>query len=297
MKVLGIEENFLAVGEELSSFEHSGVVIQSLPYEYTSSYHSGSAKGPEAILKASHFVELFDEEVDFETIKRTGGIATLQALDFGDKVDADAVELIRSHTADLLKLEKFVVSLGAEHTVTLGIIQAFKEFFKDFCILQIDAHSDLRASYNDNIYSHASVMARCLELGVPITQVGIRAQSIEERKVCRTHDHVHTFYAHEVHENEDWVKDVLRTLKKKVYVTLDADGFDPSVIPSVGTAEPNGLTWKQGTDLLKKVAKKHEIIGFDLVEVMPREGDTSSEYTCAKLIYRLLGYIFQNKNH
>src|SRR5688572_29894629 len=155
MKVLGSEDNFLAItDDELCSFENSRFVIQQIPYEHTSSYLAGSAKGPGAIVEASHFVELYDEELGKETF-RYGGIATLSPIDFGNLTDAAAIELIEESTDKLLDQGKFVVSLGAEHTVTLGLVKSHLKKHADFTVLQLDAHSDLRFSYNDNIYSHA----------------------------------------------------------------------------------------------------------------------------------------------
>lgn len=294
MQVLGTDQNFLALEEKFSSYSNSPVVIQSLPYEHTSSYRTGSAAGPEALLKASHFVEFYDEELDQETVFDIGGIATLPPLDFQGAVDKAAMEKIADSTRALLNDGKFVVSIGAEHTVTFGILQAFTEKFgSDFSILQIDAHSDLRDAYHGNPYSHASVMARCLELGVSLTQVGIRAQCVEESLVCKNNPRVTTLYAHQLDADGEWMKTVLKSLKENVYITVDADGFDPSVMPSVGTAEPNGLTWNQATRLLKKVCAKRKILGFDVLEFMPRESDTLTEYNCAKLTYKMIGYIFR----
>lgn len=296
MKSVDIERNFLALPEVLSAYETSPVVIQSLPYEHTSSYKSGSAKGPEAMLAASHYVEFYDEELDIETVEKIGGICTLEPLDFDGKTDGDAIELIAESTRALLNDNKFIVSFGAEHTVTYGVVKALVEQYgNDFSILQIDAHSDLRAAYQGNPYSHASVMHRCLDLGVQITQIGIRAQCIEESVICKNDPHVTTIYAHQMDEEGDWMKTALSALKPKVYITIDADGFDPSVMPSVGTPEPNGITWKQATKLLRKVASKREVLSFDVVEMLPRESDTLTEYNCAKLAYKLMGYIFRKR--
>ena len=296
MTSLDIERNFLALPEELSAYSTSPVVIQSLPYEHTSSYKTGSAKGPDAILAASHYVEFYDEELDIETVDKIGGICTLSPLDFEGSVDADAIDKIAESTMTLLQDNKFIVSFGAEHTVTFGVVKALVEQYgNDFSILQIDAHSDLRAAYQGNPYSHASVMHRCLDLGVHITQIGIRAQCIEESVICKNNPNVTTIYAHQMDEEGDWMKTALSSLKSKVYITIDADGFDPSVMPSVGTPEPNGVTWKQATKLLRKVASKREVMSFDIVEMLPRETDTLTEYNCAKLAYKLIGYIFRKR--
>jgi agmatinase len=156
--------------------------------------------------------------------------------------------------------------------------------------LQIDAHSDLRASYHGNKYSHASVMARVHELGVPLTQIGIRAQCIEESEHIKKSKDIHTFYAHQVRNNANWAKDALKTLGKNVYISIDADGFDPSIVPAVGTAEPNGMLWNETLSFLKTVFETRNVIGFDVVEIAPRKGDILTEYTMAKLVYKLIGF-------
>ena len=293
MNALPTDENFLAITDaKYYSYENSKVVIQSLPYEYTSSYLSGSAKGPGAIINASQFVELYDEELDQETYLKTG-IATLPPVDFKNKVDLDAVTLIEQETEKLLQDDKFVVSLGAEHTVTFGIVRAFARKYSDLTILQLDAHSDLRHSYHDNLYSHASVMARINEIGLTICQAGIRAQCIEEAVLIKNSKNIHTFYAHQIRTNPLWIPELVDRLGNNVYITIDADGFDPSIMPAVGTAEPNGLFWNETLDLLRKVCAERNVVGFDIVECAPMEGSTLSEYTLAKLAYRILGYVFK----
>ncbi|MCX6291794.1 MAG: agmatinase [Bacteroidetes bacterium] len=295
MKSLPSAANFLGIEEsELCSYEQSKVVIQSAPYEHTSSYLEGSAKGPKAIIDASHFVEFYDEELDVETYRHCG-IATLEEINFGTKVDAAAIDLIEQSTDQLIGDEKYVVSLGAEHTVTLGFVKAHAKKYKDISVLQIDAHSDLRSSYHDNIYSHASVMARIHDLGIPLTQIGIRAQCKEESDLIKSSDNIHTFYAHTIRKNSDWMEQAIATLSENVYLTIDADGFDPAVIPAVGTAEPNGLFWVETLAFLKKVFEKKNVVGFDVVECAPIEGQILSEYTLAKLVYRLIGYRFPKR--
>lgn len=289
MDVLSSKDNFLGIEGALSSYNESKVVIQSLPYEHTSSYLIGSANGPKAILDASHYVEFYDEELDSETFRKTG-ICTLKPYDFGAKVDKEAIEFIEANTTKLLNDEKFVVSLGAEHTVTFGLVKAFANKYKDLSILQIDAHSDLRQEYNGNPYSHASVMARVNELAKPITQVGIRAQCIEESQLIKDSSHITTIYNHQM-RGTNWIEDAIDSLTDEVYITIDADGFDPSLIGAVGTPEPGGLSWNQGIDLFKALAHSgKKVVGFDVVEVLPKEGEILSQYSMAKLVYKLLGY-------
>ena len=295
MKVLPAEEGFLALPDaELTTLENAKVVIQQIPYEYTSSYISGSDKGPKAMVDASHFVEFYDEEIDQETYKNIG-IATLDSLDFNGKVDEEAMVLIANQTRELLNQNKFVVSLGAEHTVTNGFMRAFKEKYPSISVLQIDAHSDLRQEYNGNPYSHASVMARVNDMGINLVQVGIRAQCIEESQLIKSSPIIHTWYAHMLDNQDKWIDDCIDKLGDVVYVSIDADGFDPSFVPAVGTAEPGGLSWKQGTNLLKRLCERKKVVGFDIVEIAPREVDIITEFTMAKLCYKFLGYL--NINH
>lgn len=293
-RILPAEEGFLALPEaEWAEFDQARIAIQQIPYEHTSSYISGSDKGPAAIVSASHFVEFYDEELDMETYKNLG-ISTIDSLDFKGATDADAVELIRKQTSDLLQAGKFVVSLGAEHTVSLGFVQAHLEKYPNLSVLQIDAHSDLRMSYNDNPYSHASVMARVHELGVPLVQVGIRAQCKEEADLRKNSNNIHTWYAHQLWNNDSWIDDCIDKLGDQVYLTIDADGFDPSVCPAVGTAEPGGLSWMQGCKLFRRLAERKQVVGFDIVEIAPRETDIITEFSMAKLCYKIIGYLKAN---
>ncbi len=296
MRVLPAEEGFLALPDaELTTLENAKVVIQQIPYEYTSSYIAGSDKGPKAMVDASHFVEFYDEEIDQETYKNIG-IATLDSLDFDGKVDEDAMVLIANQTRELLNKDKFVVSLGAEHTVTNGFIRAYKEKYPSISVLQIDAHSDLRQEYNGNPYSHASVMARINDMGVNLVQVGIRAQCIEESQLIKSSPIINTWYAHMLDKDEHWIDACIDKLGDVVYVSIDADGFDPSIVPAVGTAEPGGLSWQQGTKLLKRLCERKKVVGFDIVEIAPREVDIITEFTMAKLCYKFLGYLNINKH-
>ncbi len=296
MKALDTEHNFLGIEDpDLFSYDKARFVIQSAPYEHTSSYLQGSAKGPSAMIEASHFVEFYDEELEQESF-RFGGIATLEPLDFTGKFDASAIEVIEKATDKLLSDGKFVVSFGAEHTVTLGFVKAHAKKYPGLSVLQLDAHSDLRFSYHDNLYSHASVMARVHELGLNLVQVGIRAQCKEEAELIKASSNIHTYYAHQIRRNPDWMEAAVADLGDDVYLTIDADGFDPAVIPCVGTAEPNGLFWNETIEFLKLVVQRKNVVGFDIVEVAPQEGQILSEYTLAKLAYRIIGFLVKKQH-
>lgn len=290
MKTLSPSENFLGIHEpDLYKYKPSKCVIQQLPYEHTSSYKQGSAKGPQAVLANSHYVEYYDPEIDTEAYKHCG-IAALREVAFDGRVDEEAMQLIYTETKKHLNSDKFLVSLGAEHTVTYGIFKAFQEQWKDIGILQLDAHSDLRMEYDGNQWSHASVMARINELNPEIFQVGIRAQCMEEAELIKSSKNIHTWYAHQIWDNNQWMDELVNQLPKNLYITIDTDGFDPSICPSVGTAEPGGLQWYPTLNLLKKVFNKCEVRGFDIVELNPRSEDDVTAYTMAQLCYKLIGY-------
>ncbi|MBI3234164.1 MAG: agmatinase [Bacteroidetes bacterium] len=296
MKYLKTKSNFLALEDEkMYAYQSCKFVIQQVPYEYTSSYLQGSHKGPKAIVDASQFVEFYDEELDQETYKKIGGICTLKPLDFKDKFDKKAIDYIEKETDKLLNDGKFVVSLGAEHTVTLGLVKSHLKKYKDITVLQIDAHSDLRMSYHGNKYSHASVMARVHELGVNLVQIGIRAQCIEESELIKSSDRITTFYAHQVRQNKNWAKEALKACGDNVYISIDADGFDPSIVPAVGTAEPNGMMWDETVQFLKSVCETKNVVGYDIVEIAPVKGNILTEYTMAKLCYKIMGYLSNKK--
>lgn len=297
MKFYDSEHNFLGIPDDhLSTYQTSKVVLQLLPYEHTSSYQQGSSKGPESILAASHFVEFYDEELDQVTYKSLG-IATQTELSFDGAVDQDAIKLITDNTSAHINNEKFVMTFGAEHTITYGVFKAFYDRNQDVSILQIDAHSDLRQSYEGNPFSHASVMARINDLNVKISQVGIRAQCAEEAALIKSSDNIQTFYDHQLELISNLSDQICSHLSDTVYITIDADGIDPAVVPGVGTPEPGGLSYHQLLKLLKDICRNKKIVGFDIVECAPIKGQIHSQYVLAKLAYKVLGYCTKNPNN
>lgn len=299
MKTLGKDKNFLSIPEEFSTLEKSKIVILPAPYENTTSYIKGTILGPEKLLEASHQVELYDEEFDLE-LYREVGIATLKPLDFTDFKDEKAVELIYKTVLELLKKDKFVVTIGGEHTVAIGAIKAYSEIYPDLTILHFDAHSDLRDEYEGNKYSHASALARVFEFNKRLVQVGIRAQDIEEAKFIRKNG-IKTFYAYEIKsgkydvDGRTWQDAVVSELGENVYITFDLDYFDPSVMPAVGTPVPNGLYWDETMELIKKVSAQKNVVGFDIVELCPLPGLEYPNFTAAFFTNKLLNIIFANK--
>lgn len=296
MKELGTEKNFLAIEKKYSSYKNSLVAVLSAPFEKTVSYGHGTKNGPKGILEASHYVEFYDEEMDRELVFEKG-ICSLPPLDFKSLSIKKSFDLIYKNVKSLLEDEKFVVTLGGEHSISIAPIKAHLEKYPDLTILQFDAHSDLRQSYEGSIHSHASVMARVAELTKNIVQVGIRAQSIEESWFIKENN-IKTFYAREIRlgkYGEDWQKSVLGQTGKNVYITFDVDAFDPSFLSATGTPEPGGLFWDETMNLLRMIGKERNIVGFDVVELAPVKGSTSSDFNAAKLVYKMLNYAFQNK--
>lgn len=270
-----------------SSYESAAVAIWPLPYERTTSYRKGTAQGPAALVAASHQVELYDEELD--AVIATVGICTLDPFRDADLSEEEAIHRIEAGCRELLGAGKFVVGIGGEHTVTVGLVRGYVRQFPGVWVVQIDAHSDLRDSYNGSKLSHACVMARVAEVA-PFVGVGIRSTDGSERQGLRPPSKV--FYGHDIHADSAWVERVLNSIAgDQVYVTIDLDGLDPAVVPGVGTPEPGGLGWHDLLRFLRALARQKQVVGFDVVELCPRPGECRSEFAAAKLLYKFLGYV------
>ncbi len=295
-KTLSIEDNFLGIEDEFSTFENSKAVILPVPYERTVSYGGGTKDGPDAILNASHYVEFYDEETRRE-IHRELGVATLQPLSFTDRTDEESLEQIYTTVTALLNEKKFMVMLGGEHTISQASIAAYAEKYRNLSVLHFDAHSDLRSDYLGSKYSHASVMARVCEFVDPrrIVQIGIRAQCIEEAEFIQENG-ITTLYAHEIQSGKytkllkNWNDFAIDRLTDTVYVTFDVDGFDPSIMPATGTPEPNGLLWHETTKLLYQLGQRKHVVGCDVVELAPLQGLHHPNLTAAKLVSKMINY-------
>lgn len=293
IKTLPLKRNFLAIEKEFSSYDNSKVVILSAPYEKTTSYGKGTAKGPAAILKASHYVEFFDEETAKEVCFDVG-IAAIEPMKFGKHAGKKVLDLVYKNVGEHIKNGKFVITLGGEHSISTAPIKAHFDNYQNLSILHFDAHSDLREQYEGSKYSHASFAARVSEFSTAITQVGIRAQCKEEYEFIKAKG-ISTFYAYQMRNegfNHILIEKIISTLKDNVYITFDVDYFDPSIMPSTGTPEPNGFYWDETMRLLKKVCAEKNLVGFDVVELAPRKSYTFPDFLTAKLIYKILNYKF-----
>ena len=279
--------NFGDLPEEYSSLEQAKVVILPVPYDGTSTWLKGADSGPSAIIEASNHMELYDIETDSQVYQK--GIFTAEPVD-GDLLPEQIVETVQKRVQDFIDKEKFVVVIGGEHSVSIGSAKAHVEKFSDVTVLQLDAHSDLRNEYEGSKYNHACVMARIAEM-CPIVQVGIRSMDISEKEFLVEN---RVFFAENIQECDNWIEKVKSKLSDKVYITIDLDVFDPSIMPSTGTPEPGGLFWYDILMLLKKVFDDKEVIGFDIVELCPDERNKASDFLAAKLIYKLLSYKYRN---
>lgn len=280
--------NFGGLPSRYSRWESSRVVFLPVLYDLTSTYHPGARRGPLAILEASTHLELFDEELGVETFQV--GFCTLDPLEPLACGPEEMVRQIRVYAARVLQADKFPVLLGGEHTVTLGVAQIIKEKYPNVSFLQLDAHADLRPAYEGTPFSHACVGRRLSELG-PLVQVGVRSLSREENDFLKE-GQVTSFFWHELGQIASWEEKVCKLLSPKVYVTIDLDVLDPAIMPAVGTPEPGGLQWSDLLRLLRLLARKKVIVGFDVVELTPIPGLVSPDFLAAKLIYRFLGEIF-----
>jgi len=296
---LGVDRNFLGLDEPWCHPDQAGVYVLPAPYEHTSSYVPGSEGGPSAIIEASQQVELYDETLGFETYRQWGGVATAVPLDLKGKVDRAAVDAIEAFVRPHVASQRFVLTLTGEHTGALGAIRAHAKRYPDLCVLQVDAHGDLRQAYQGNPYSHASVMARVVEDGLPLVQVGIRSISPEEIELITHTKTISTFFASKILDPSgpyigraaNWVPEVVKACTGPVYLTFDCDGLDASLVPALGTPEPGGLGWYDTLSLVTALADGPGIIGMDVSEIAPIEGFVAPQFAVARLIYRILGRV------
>jgi agmatinase len=256
--------------------------------EFSTSYGKGTINGPEAILAASTYLEFYDDQLNLETWKI--GIYTAPALQVVN--NTHMIHLINDYVATYLAKNKFIIGLGGEHSITYGIYQAFLKKFKNLSILQLDAHSDLRDEYEGLKISHACVMRRIWELGTKIVQVGIRSQCFEEKRFSQEND-ITIYYAYDLRKN-GFSQGIIDNLAENVFITIDVDFFDPSIMPSTGTPEPGGFLWDETIEFISRVFKGRNVVGFDLVELSPIKGIVHPDFFVAKFIYKLIGIYYQN---
>jgi agmatinase len=274
--------------EHLRSFDESKIVVLPVPFERTTSYVAGTRNGHHEILLASGQVELWDEETRSEVFDH--GIYTLPELEPASQDMRGALDEIRRVVTSLIERDKFLVVLGGEHSVSVPVVEALAARTPNLSVLQIDAHADLRESYQGSPFSHACAMRRIVE-HVPCVQVAIRSLCKEESEAIpglRTR----VFWDHDMRRDPNWIEQVVESLTENVYLTVDVDGLDPAIMPATGTPEPGGLSWHETMALLRAVASKRHLVGCDVVELCPLPGMVGPNFLCAKLIYKILSYRF-----
>ena len=279
--------NYGGIDTEYTAYDGAAFVVIPVPYDLTSTYHSGSRRGPGAILDASANMELFDEELRQETYK--AGIHTLPYLDADARGPAEMMQAVRRTVAGVVADHKIPVMLGGEHSISFGAVQAVREAFPGLTVLQLDAHADLRDSYQETPFSHAAVARRITEI-CPLVQAGIRSMSVEESEFLATGP-VKSYSADFILEGGSWCETICGDLRGDLYLTVDLDVLDPAVMPATGTPEPGGIAWRDLIRLIREATKRCRIRGFDVVELAPIPGMVAPEFLAAKLIYRIMGYL------
>ena len=285
---LGPPFSFLGLRSPEADFESARAVILPAPYDGTTTFRTGTREGPRAILAASRELEFYDEETETEAWRQ--GIATLDELAVNVASPLEMVNHVRQAGEYVLAAGKLPVLLGGEHLLSLGMIEALAARYGDFTILHLDAHADLRASYQGSPYSNACVMHQALR-HASLVQVGIRATTREEQQLVRELG-IPSFMAHRLWQAPSLWAQIVPVLGSKVYISIDLDVFDPAVMPAVGTPEPGGLGWYDLLRLLRAVCRERHVLGFDVMELLPHSNHVAADILAARLVYKLLTYIF-----
>jgi agmatinase len=280
----GLPLNFGGLEPECSDLARARAVVLPVPYDFSTTYQSGTRLGPRAILDASRNMELWDEEVG---ATYRSGIHTLPEVEPTAQGPEAMAERVSRAIGWIFDQDKLPVMLGGEHSLTAGAVRAAKQRFRNLSVLQLDAHGDMRDRYLDSPYSHACVMRRVREM-CPAASVGIRSLSEEEAGHLERHP-VPMWSVRQLRALQGDFRPVLEALTDEVFVSFDLDALDPSILPATGTPEPGGLDWYESVDLLKAVAGRARIVGFDVVELAPIAGQVASDFLAARLTYRLIG--------
>ncbi|REE80388.1 agmatinase [Lutibacter oceani] len=281
------KKTYAGIPEQNSKIETSKVVLIPVPYDGTSTWQKGADKGPEAFLQASENMELYDIETNTEVYKN--GIYLAEAVTENASPES-MVDAVHKITKSYIKKNKFVTLFGGEHSISIGSIRAFNECFNSLTVVQIDAHADLRKEYEGSSCNHACAVYEASQT-TNLIQVGIRSMDAIEKTVM---DEEKVFFAHEMAQDDYWMENAIDLMTDNVFLTIDLDAFDPSIMPSTGTPEPGGLFWYETLEFLHKIFKEKNVVGFDIVELCPNEQEKSSDFLAAKLYYKMLSYKFDN---
>jgi agmatinase len=280
--------NYAGIPEEFAQLEKAKVVLIPVPFDGTSTWGKGADKGPEAFLEASENMETYDIETGTEVYRQ--GIYLAEPVKENRSPEA-LVKAVHSITKDYIKRNKFVTLVGGEHSLSIGSIRAFNECFDNLTVLHIDAHADLRETYNGSHCNHACAMFEASQ-NTNLIQVGIRSMDVLENTVL---DEEKTFFAHDLAKDDYWTDKVIELMSDNVFISFDLDALDPSIMPSTGTPEPGGLFWYETLEFLKQVFEEKNVVGFDLVELCPNPNDRAPDFLAAKLYYKMLSYKFMDE--
>ncbi len=286
--------NFLGLDETGLSPETADVLIQPIPYDSTTSFQPGTRFGPEAILQASHQVELWDEELRWDPMSY-GTCLTLPDIPRNHHGPEMMIRDINAHLQPYRDQEKMILALGGEHTITFPLVQGVKQYCPDLVVLVLDAHADLRDSWEGSPFSHACTLRRIAELGCPIFHLGLRSLSKEEQEFLSDQPQIRSFSGQEIlfHNGLDRFRDEFSLMAgRNLYLSLDTDALDPSLVPGTGTPEPGGLSWHHLLDIFKMVVAQGQVRGADICELMPLPGSRLSEFVIAKSMFKFLSYLF-----
>lgn len=283
------KKTYAGIPDKYSRLDNSKIVLIPVPYDGTSSWVKGADKGPEAFLHASENMELYDIETQSEVYKQ--GIHLTAPITENSSPEK-MVNMVHKIVKNYIKQEKFVTIFGGEHSVSIGNIRAFNECYEDLTVVQIDAHADLRPTYEGSAYNHACAVHEASKT-CNLIQVGIRSMDVSEREYM---DDYQTYFAHDLVHDENWIEDAVGQMTPNVFITFDLDALDPSILPSTGTPEPGGLLWFETLEFLKLIFKKKNVVGFDIMELCPNPNEKSSDFLAAKLYYKMLSYKFKTPN-
>jgi agmatinase len=296
-----LDESTQFLGSEtVTPYESAQVVILPIPFEATTTYRKGCEEGPDAVLAASQQLEAYDEELQRETVLEVGIFTHGAIADTRLQSDLSAEQMLEITTNTVARFiadQKLVIAIGGEHAITTGVVQAYQQAIaQPFTVVQIDAHGDLRNEYEGSRHNHACVMRRIVDLGLPTLPVGIRAICREEADLIQEKQ-IPVIWDREIDRDRQWIEKALSQIKtEKVFITIDVDGIDPALIPGVGTPEPGGLSWYDTLHFLRRLFETRTVIGCDVMELAPVADSVVSEFTTAKLVYKLIGYWTQPKS-
>jgi agmatinase len=281
-------KTYAGIPDKYGKLKDAAIALIPAPFDGTSTWGKGADKGPEAFLEASENMELYDIKTNTEVYKK--GIFLAPAIK--EKTDpAKMVDEVYTATKKYLDLGKFTTIFGGEHSISIGTIRAFAEKFENLTVVQFDAHTDLRPEYHGTPYNHACALYEA-STKLNLIHVGIRSMDVEEVQYLNREK---TYFAHEIWQNDDWMKKALKQMSDNVFITIDLDVFESSLMPSTGTPEPGGMPWYQLMTFVEKIIKKKNVVGFDIVELAATEANRAPDFLAAKLYYRMLSEIFAKK--